>query len=56
MVVIEFSQPEYRIHEDSGLIQPEIIFSNPSSFDIIIHVDNVDINSTAGKHCLKRGT
>ena len=49
---MEFGQPEYRINEDSGLIQLEALFSNPASFDITIRVTNVDINSTAGKCCI----
>jgi len=52
-ITIEFSQSEYRIVEDSGLIQPEITLSNPSSFDITIHLNSADINTTASKCCMQ---
>ena len=47
-ITINFNDSVYSTKEDNGLIQPRLIFSNPSSFDIAIQVDSVDINATAG--------
>ncbi|XP_065910088.1 uncharacterized protein [Dysidea avara] len=49
-ITINFNDSVYSTKEDNGLIQPRLIFSNPSSFDIAIQVDSVDINATAADY------
>jgi len=41
-IVVNFSQEIYVVDEDNGLVQLELIFSNPSSFDITIQVMTTD--------------
>ena len=47
-ITVNFSHPVCIMKEDYGLIQPGIIFSNPSSFDITMQVRSIGINATAG--------
>ena len=45
-IKINFSQPVYIADENSRLIQIQLIFSNPSSFNISVEVNSEDINAT----------
>jgi len=45
-ITVNFSQLQYRVAEDSGNVQIELLFSNPSSFDIVVHVMWDDITAT----------
>ena len=43
---MNFTQVQYSFNEGSGFAQVELMFSNPSSFDIIVFVMNNDITAT----------
>ena len=43
---MNFSQARYSFGESSGNVLVELIFSNPSSFDVIVHVMWDDITAT----------
>jgi len=43
---INFNQSTYTIIEDFELLQPVIILSNPSAFDIDVRVESFPINAT----------
>ena len=45
-IEINFSQPFYTVDENSGIIQIQLMFSNPSSIDITVEVNSEDINAT----------
>ena len=45
-IEVNFSQAVYIVNENSGVVQIQLIFSNPSSIDIAIEVNNEDINAT----------
>ena len=47
-VTVTFSQSTYSIYEDSGVVQPVLIFSNPSSIYLTIQV-NADAITATGK-------
>lgn len=44
-IVVNFSQTVYTYVEDNVLAQPELVFSNPSSFDIAVQVIIADITA-----------
>ena len=44
--VILFKRSVYRIKEDAGQLQPELILSNPSSTNITVEIDFTDITAT----------
>ena len=45
--MINFSQPMYSVDEDSGVVEIQLIFSNPSSFNITVEVNSDEINATS---------
>ena len=45
-ITVNFSQARYSFVEGSGNVLIELMFSNPSSFDIIVHVMWDDITAT----------
>ena len=47
-ITVTFSQSTYSADEDSGVVQPVLNFSNPSSTNITIQVRSID-NTTTGK-------
>jgi len=44
-IVVNFNQEMYVVDEDNGLAQLELIFTNPSSFDITIQVMATDVTA-----------
>ena len=45
-IVINFSQAMYVAMETNDTVRPELVFSNPSSFDITVQVIATDITAT----------
>ena len=45
-VEVNFSQPVYSVEENSGVVEIQLIFSNPSSIDITVEVNSEEINAT----------
>ena len=45
-IMINFSQPVYSIDEDSGEVEIQLLFSNPSSTVITVEVTSEEINAT----------
>ena len=43
---VSFSQSTYRVGEDDGVIQPQVVLSNPSSTDITLQVTDTGISAT----------
>ena len=35
-IILRFNQTVYRVNEDDGPVQPILVLSNPSSYDITI--------------------
>ena len=54
-ITVNFSQARYSFGEGRGNAQVELMFSNPSSFDIVVYVMSDDINATGvnGSECLE---
>jgi len=46
-ITLNFSQSTYHVNENTETVQLTLHFSNPSSFDIIISVNPMDINATS---------
>ena len=46
VIKINFSQPIYAVDENYGLVQIQLIFSNPSSINITVEVNTEDVNAT----------
>ena len=46
VATVRFGQSAYSIIEDNGMIQPILILSIPSSFDITIQVEDNPLNAT----------
>ena len=46
---MSFSQSTYSIGEEDGLVQPQVVLSNPSSTDITVQVTDTGISAT-GKY------
>ena len=44
-ITITFSQSTYTTDEDSGEVQVELVFSNPSMTDITVQVNTIDITT-----------
>ena len=44
-ITITFSQSTYTTDEDSGAVQVELVFSNPSMTDITVQVNTIDITA-----------
>ena len=47
-IIVSFSQVSYNINESDGRIQPTLLFSNPSSSDITLQVEDTS-NTAIGK-------
>ena len=45
-ITLNFSQSAYHVNESTETVQLTLDFSNPSSFDIMISVNTMDINAT----------
>ena len=45
-IMINFSQPVYSIDENSGEVEIQLLFSNPSSTVITVEVTSEEINAT----------
>ena len=45
-IKINFSESVYIADENSGLVQIQLMFSNPSSIDITVNVNSEDGNAT----------
>jgi len=46
-IEINFSQPIYIVDEDNGVVEIQLIFSNPSSIDMTVEVNSEEINATS---------
>ena len=42
-IVLKFNQPIYVVNEDDGIVQPVLVLSNPSSYDVTIQVNDDEI-------------
>ena len=47
-ITVNFSQRAYNINESNGRLQPILFFSNPSSIDITLQVEDAS-NTAIGK-------
>jgi len=47
VIEINFSQSMYNVDEDNGVIEIQLIFSNPSSIDVTVEVNSKEINATS---------
>ena len=47
VIEINFSQPTYSVDEDNGVVEIQLIFSNPSSIDMTIDINSEEINATS---------
>ena len=45
-ITVRFDNAMYNVDEHDGIVQPYLIFSNPSSFVEIVQVNNIDITAT----------
>ena len=43
---VKFSQSTYSVNENSGVVQPVLVLSNPSSTDITVEVTSTDGSAT----------
>ena len=46
-IMINFSQSSYSVNEDDGVVQPELILSNPSSYLFTIQVMSNNITASS---------
>jgi len=46
-IEINFNQPTYSVDEDNGVVEIQLIFSNPSSIDMTIDINSEEINATS---------
>ena len=46
VIKVRFKDSTYRVSESDGLVQPVLLFNNPSSTDITVHIRNIDNNAT----------
>ena len=44
---MRFNQTVYRVNEDDGPVQPSLVLSNPSSYDVTIQVNDDEITATS---------
>ena len=51
VVVINFNQSTYSVNESDVSVQPELILSNPSVFDIILEIMDISIGLTGTNTC-----
>ena len=47
-ITITFEKSTYFTYEDLIIVQPVLIFSNPSATDITVQVINTDVSTTSG--------
>ena len=47
-ITVSFSQVAYNVNESDGQIRPTVLFSNPSSSDITLQVEDTS-NTATGK-------
>jgi len=45
--MINFSQPMYSVDENGGVVEIQLIFSNPSSINMTVEVNSDAINATS---------
>ena len=45
-ITVQFTQSTYLIDENEEIVQLTLDFSNPSSFDIMVPANTMDINAT----------
>ena len=45
-ITVRFNQTAYNVDENVGPVQPLLVFSNPSSTDIIVQVRETEITAT----------
>lgn len=50
--MLNFSQSLYIVDEDDGVVQPELILSNPSSTDFNVSIVTNNITATSKRRCL----
>ena len=53
VVVINFNQSTYSVNESDVSVQPELILSNPSVFDIILEIMDISIGLTGINYTCK---
>ena len=46
-IVLRFNQTVYSVNEDDGIVQPVLVLSNPSSYDVTIQVNDDEITATS---------
>jgi len=53
-ITVNFSQAKYTFDEDSGSVKVEVLFSNPSSFDIVVFTitNNITAIGLISSECL----
>ena len=49
-ITVDFNKSTYNIYEDSKVVLPTLIFSNPSSTDMTVQVHTMNITAV-GKLC-----
>ena len=47
-IIVSFSQRAYNVNESDGQLQPTLLFSNPSSSNITVRVEDTS-NAATGK-------
>jgi len=50
-ITVSFSESNYVIRENDGQVEPMLILSNPSSIDITIRVDTIDMEAIGEYNC-----
>ena len=45
-VTVSFSQPAYTVNEGDRLVQPVLLFSNPSSFEVRVRIRDSSQSAT----------
>ena len=50
--MLNFSQSLYIVNEEDGVVQPELILSNPSSTDFTVSIVTNNITATSRRQCL----
>ena len=51
VVIINFNQSSYSVNESDVSVQPELILSNPSVFDIILEIMDISTGLTGINTC-----
>ena len=50
-ITVNFNESNYVIGENDGQVEPKLILSNPSSTNITIRVDTIDIGAIGEYNC-----